>query len=134
MYYSVFVNISLQCLQISWVFSSWLVSLTVTSHHCVFVAGRTRDKCFSVSIHALCTCIKESPYCANFAFKRTALENIGQYPEASKEAVLENFYMAGLLDPMESPERALNRSGELVHPLHLDGFKLTKFVKCAKFF
>ena len=29
---------------------------------------------------------------------------------------------------MESPERALKRSKELVHPLHLGGFKLTKFV------
>ena len=29
---------------------------------------------------------------------------------------------------MESTERALNRSKELVHLLHLGGFKLTKFV------
>ena len=110
------------------------MSLTVTSHHCVFVIGRTRHKCCSVSIQAPCIWVKESPCCANFAFKRTALENIGQYPEASKEAVLENFYMAGYLNPMESPERALNRSGVLAHPLYLDGFKLTKFVSSVQNF
>ena len=48
-------------------------------------------------------------------------------PEAAK-AVLENFYMDDYLDSVESPEKAINRSKELVHLLHLGGFKLTKFV------
>ena len=42
--------------------------------------------------------------------------------------VLENFYMDDYLDSVESPEKAINRSKELVHLLHLGGFKLTKFV------
>ena len=70
---------------------------------------------------------KDSPTCANYALQRTARDNVNQYPEATK-AVLENFYMADYLDSVESPERALKRSKELVHLLHLDGFKLTKFV------
>ena len=53
-----------------------------------------------------------------------------QYPEATK-AVLENFYTDDFLDSVESPEMALNRSMELVHLLHLGGFKLTKFVSNA---
>ena len=35
--------------------------------------------------------------------------------------------MDDYLDSVESPERALIRSKELVHLLHLGGFKLTKF-------
>ena len=59
--------------------------------------------------------------------QRTAWDNVSQYPEAAK-AVLENFYMDDYLSSVESPERALKRSKELVHLLHLGGFKLTKFV------
>ena len=71
--------------------------------------------------------IKDSPTCANYALQRTARDNFNQYREATK-AVLENFYMDDNLNSVESPERALNRSKELVHLLHLGGFKLTKFV------
>ena len=70
---------------------------------------------------------KDSPTCANYALQRTARDNAKEYPEAAK-AVLENFYMDDYLDSVESPERALIRSKELVHLLHLGGFKLTKFV------
>ena len=70
---------------------------------------------------------KDSPTCANYALQRTARDNAKEYPEAAK-AVLENFYMDDYLDSVESPERALIRSKELVHLLHLSGFKLTKFV------
>ena len=48
-------------------------------------------------------------------------------PKAAK-AVLENFYMDDYLNSVESPEEAINRSKELVHLLHLGGFKLTNFV------
>ena len=70
---------------------------------------------------------KDSPTCANNALQRTARDNVSQYPEVAK-AVLENFYMDYYLDSVVSPERALNRSKELVHLLHLGGFKLIKFV------
>ena len=70
---------------------------------------------------------KDSPTCANYALQRTAQDNVSQYTEATK-AVLENFYMDDYLDSVESPERALKRSKELAHLLHLGGFKLTKFV------
>ena len=70
---------------------------------------------------------KDSPTCADYALQRTARDNAKFYPEAAK-AVLENFYMDDYLDSVESPENAINRSKELVHLLHLGGFKLTKFV------
>ena len=70
---------------------------------------------------------EDSPTCANYALQCTARVNAKLYPEAAK-AVLENFYMDDYLDPVECPEKAINRSKELVHLLHLGGFKLTKFV------
>ena len=103
------------------------MSLTVISHHYVFVAGGPHNKCCYVSVHAPLFGTKDLPICANYALQRTARDNVSQYPEETK-AVLENFYMDDYLDSMESLERALNRSKELVHLLHLDGFKLTKFV------
>ena len=59
--------------------------------------------------------------------QRTARDNIVQYPEATN-VVLENFYEDGYLDSMELPERALKKSKELAHLLHLGGFNLIKFV------
>ena len=70
---------------------------------------------------------KDSPTRANYALQRTARDNVIQYPEATK-AVLENFYTDDYLDSVESPERALKRSKELVLLLHLGGLKFTKFV------
>ena len=70
---------------------------------------------------------KDSTTCANYALQRMTQDSVSQYPEATK-SVLENFYMEDYLDSMESPERALKRSKQSVHLLHLDGFKLTKFV------
>ena len=70
---------------------------------------------------------KDLPTCANYALQRTASDNAKEYPEASKD-VLENFYMDDYLDSVESPERALIRSKELVHLLHLGRFKHIKFV------
>ena len=43
--------------------------------------------------------------------------------------MLEHFYMDDYLDSVESPERALNRSKELVQLLLLGGFKFSKFVR-----
>ena len=66
---------------------------------------------------------KNSPTCAN-----SARDNAKFYPEAAK-AVLENFCVDDYLDSVEPPEKAINRSKELVHLLHLGGLKLTKFVR-----
>ena len=70
---------------------------------------------------------KDSPTCANYELQRKAIYNAKEYPEAAKP-FLENFYLDNYLDSVESPERGVNRTKELVHLLHLGGFKLTKFV------
>ena len=84
------------------------------------------DRTSNLVVHQYTRHIFE-PTCANYALQRTATDNAKQYPEAAK-AVIENFYMDDYLDSVESSERALIRSKEMVHLLHLGGFKLTKFV------
>ena len=69
----------------------------------------------------------EAPICANYALQRTASDIAKEYPEAAK-AVHENFHKDDYLDSVESPERALIRSQELVHHLHLGCFMLNEFV------
>ena len=70
---------------------------------------------------------KDPSTCANYALQCTARDKAKFYPEAA-EAVVENYYMDDYLESVESPEKAINRSKELVHLLHLSGFKPTKFV------
>ena len=70
---------------------------------------------------------KDLPTCDNYALQGLASDNAKEYSEAAK-AVFENFYMDNYLDSVESLERALIRSKELVHLLYLGGFKLTKFI------
>ena len=100
----------------------------MTSHHCVFLLRedpKTNVVVYQNTRHIFGA--EDSPTCANYALQRTARENVSQYPEATR-AVLENFYMYDYLDSVESPERALKISKELVYLLQLGGFKLTKFV------
>ena len=71
---------------------------------------------------------KDSPSYAQTMHYNALRENAKFYVEAAK-AVVENFYMDDYLDSVESPEKLINRSKELVHLLHLGGFKLKKFVR-----
>ena len=91
------------------------------------MAGGPHIKCCGTPVNTSHLWGKDSPTCANYALQRTASDNAKEYPEDAK-SVLENFYMDDNLDSVESPERALIMSKELVHLLHLGGFKLTKFL------
>ena len=105
---------------------SWNVTM-LSAIIAFFVAGRPTS---NVVVHQYTLHIfgaKHLPICANYALQHTASDNAKQYTEAAR-ALLENFYMDDYLDSVESPERDLIWSKELVHLLHLVGFKLTKFV------
>ena len=98
------------------------------NHYFAFCGGRT--PAINVVVYQFTHHIfgaKDSPTCANYALQRTARDNSEFYPEAAK-SVLENFYMDDYLCSAEFLEKAFSRSKELVHLLHLVGFKLTKFV------
>ena len=70
---------------------------------------------------------KDSPTCANYALRRTAVDNQDRYPDAAY-AVLNNFYMDDYLGSVKNPETALMLSRSLVELLKLGGFNLTKFI------
>ena len=70
---------------------------------------------------------KDSPTCANYALRRTAVDNQDRYPDAAY-AVLNNFYLDDNLGSVKNPETALMLSRSLVELLKLGGFNLTKFI------
>ena len=70
---------------------------------------------------------KDSPTCANYALRRTAVDNQDRYPDAAY-AVLNNFYMDDNLVSVKNPETDLMVSRSLVELLKLVGFILTKLI------
>ena len=70
---------------------------------------------------------KDSPTCANYALRRTAVDNQDRYPDAAY-AVLNNFYMDDYLGSVKNPETALRLSRSLVELYKLGGFNLTNFI------
>ena len=70
---------------------------------------------------------KDSPTCANYALRRTDVENQDRYSEAA-HAVLNNFYMGDYFGSVKNPETALTLTRSLVELLKLGGFNLTKFI------
>ena len=70
---------------------------------------------------------KDSPTCANYALRRTAVDNQDLYPDIDC-AVLNNFYMDDYLGSVKNPETALRLSRSLVELLKLGGFNLIKFI------
>ena len=67
---------------------------------------------------------KDSPTCADYALRRTVVDNQDRYPDAAY-TVLNNFYMENYLGSVKNPETALMLSRSLVEPLKLGGFILT---------
>ena len=70
---------------------------------------------------------KDSPTCANYALRRTAVDNQDRYLDAAY-AVLNNFYMDDYLGSVKMSEIALMLSRILVELLKLGGFNLTKII------
>ena len=70
---------------------------------------------------------KDSPTCANYALRRTAVDNQDRYSDAA-HAVLNNFFMDDYLGSVKNPETALMINRSLVELLKLGGFNLTKFI------
>ena len=69
----------------------------------------------------------DSPCCANWALKRTAIDK-PKFSLRAIEAVLEHFYMDDYLDSIPDLEAAINVLVEVIQLLKLGGFNLAKFV------
>ena len=88
---------------------------------------------FNASIDEYILCVHifgkfDSPCCANWALKRTAIDNKPKFSLRAIEAVLEHFYMDDYLDCFPDLEAAINVTVEVIQLLKLGGFNLTKFV------
>ena len=70
---------------------------------------------------------KDSPTCANYALRQTAVDNQDRYPKAVY-AVQSKFYMDDYLGSVKNLETALTLSRSLVELLKLGGLNLTKFI------
>ena len=84
-----------------------------------------RCKCYS--LHKAYIWSKNSPTCANYALRRTAVDNQDRYPETAY-AVLEVFYMDDYLGSVKNPETSLRLSRSLVELTDLGVSNLAEFI------
>ena len=69
-----------------------------------------------------------SPSCCNFALKRTAEDNKGEFPEEVVRAVKRNFYVDDCLRSVKSAKNAVGFMHQLRSILSKGGFRLTKWL------
>ena len=69
-----------------------------------------------------------SPSCCNFALKRTAEDNKGEFPEEVVRTVKRNFYVDDCLKSVKSAKNAVECMHQLRSILSKGGFRLTKWL------
>ena len=69
-----------------------------------------------------------SPSCSNFALKRTAGDNKGEFTEEVVKTVERNFYVDDCLKSVKSAENAIEVVDQLRSILSKGGFPLTKWL------
>ncbi|MBM6549457.1 A17 family peptidase, partial [Streptococcus dysgalactiae] len=70
---------------------------------------------------------KSSPFCANFALRKTAEDNDAEFLNFATSAVRSNFYVDDILLSLPSEKEAVSVASELVELLRRGGFNLTKW-------
>ena len=73
-----------------------------------------------------------SPACANFALRRTAVDNKESFPSDVVNAVKRNFYVDDCFKYLPSELEAITHVDSLLGLLSRGGFKLTKWIKWIK--
>ena len=69
-----------------------------------------------------------SPSCANFALKKTALDNSSDFNQETVQTVLNNFYVDDCLKSVPTTTDAIQLSTEIRELLSMGGFRLTKWL------
>ncbi|MEL7343074.1 MAG: hypothetical protein AAGM67_21500, partial [Bacteroidota bacterium] len=69
-----------------------------------------------------------SPSCANFALKKTALDNSSDFNQETVQTVLNNFYVDDCLKSVPTTTDAIQLSTEIRELLAMGGFRLTKWL------
>ena len=70
---------------------------------------------------------KDSPYCANYALRKTGRDNFNCYNLSTIESVLKSFYMDDLLKSVPSEVQAKQLCLEMIEVMTAGGFNLSKF-------
>ena len=73
-----------------------------------------------------------SSSCANFALKKTALDNTSHFDHQTIETVRRNFYVDDCLKSVGSEDEAVKLAKDLRDLLALGGFNLTKWLSNSK--
>ena len=73
-----------------------------------------------------------SPCCAEYALRRTALDNTADFDKKTIEAVLHDFYVDDLLSSCDSVPSAIKLATRLMELLQRGGFRLTKWASNSK--
>ena len=74
----------------------------------------------------------DSPYCSNWALRKTALDNQQQFNENVVKAVLKRFYIHDYLDYFDDPQTAVKTITDVASLLKLGGFDLAKFISSSR--
>ena len=74
----------------------------------------------------------DSPCCANYALRRTALDNRDTSSTRATQSVLRDFYVDDLLLSVETPAEAILMSKELIELLAKGGFRIHKWTSNSK--
>ena len=70
---------------------------------------------------------KDSPTCANYALRQTAIDDASEFPETA-QSVLNILYVDDYLESSPTAEEATRKAKNLVKMISLGGFQLTNFV------
>ena len=69
-----------------------------------------------------------SPSCANFALKKTAIDNSSKYGKEVEKSISNDFYVDDMLKSVATEDEAIKIAKEIKDALSEGGFKLTKWI------
>ena len=70
----------------------------------------------------------DSPCCANWSLKKTALDQKDTYPENIISKILDNFYMDDYVDSFSNKDSAISTVKDVICILRTGGFRLHKWI------
>ena len=68
-----------------------------------------------------------SPSCSNYVLKRTSIDGEEQFGKAATNTLQDNFYVDGLLKPLDNEKEAIKLIKNVKTMCESRGFKLSKF-------
>ncbi|XP_060567693.1 uncharacterized protein LOC132726393 [Ruditapes philippinarum] len=89
-----------------------------------------KPKCYRMNVHLFGA--TSSPSCAEYAIKRTAVDNAEIFEPEVVTTVQRNFYVDDCLKSVESEQKAIKLATDLQSIMKLGGFRLTKWLSNSR--